>query len=128
MAAEIKTVQLKLSAYWCVDVWPAALLLAGVMPNNVTRTLQSGPLLLAPDKNEVVETPFGSVSVAAGSMALIVSSTKGLAVFNLHDSHKNAVVINGGGGTYAVNPGRSAVRFPRVMRQSHFEETTLLRQ
>jgi hypothetical protein len=65
--------------------------------------------LLSPEQNTVVETPFGSVRVAANSVALIISSDDGLAVYDLHDGRKNAVVISNGSDTVALTPGRSAV-------------------
>jgi hypothetical protein len=83
--------------------------LTGGVSNTAHHVLDLGPLLLSPEQNTVVETPYGSVSVAAGSVALIISSDKGLAVYDLHDGGKNAVVIRSGKDTVALMPGRSAV-------------------
>ncbi len=84
--------------------------LTGEVSNTVhSKTLNHGPLLLLPEQNTVVDTPFGSVSVAAGSVALIVSSGTGIAVYNLHDAHSNAVVLSSGGDTVTVSPGRTAL-------------------
>jgi len=78
--------------------------------NNAQRTLDRGALLLAPDHDTVVATPYGAVNVAAQSVALLISSDKGLAVYNLHDGHKNAVVISGNGkAPIALLPGCSMV-------------------
>jgi len=82
--------------------------LSGGVSNASGRMMERGVRLIAPEQNTVVSTPFGSVSVAADSVALIVSTDNGLAVYNLHDARKNAVVINDGGANVALNPGRCA--------------------
>ncbi len=77
---------------------------------DITRqTLDKGAFLLAPDHNTVVDTPYGPVSVAAGAVALLVSFDKGLAVYDLHDGRKGAVVVGSGPQCATLVPGRSAV-------------------
>ncbi|MBU6455352.1 MAG: hypothetical protein KGS72_26510, partial [Cyanobacteria bacterium REEB67] len=82
--------------------------LTGSVSNAGHMTLERGPLLLSPEHDTVVETPFGNVSVSANSMALIIASANGLSVYNLHDAHKNAVVMSNGSTTVSLIPGRSA--------------------
>lgn len=62
----------------------------------VHRRLDVGPLLLAPEDDTIVETPFGSVSVAADSLALIVTTQQALSVYDLHDGSKIAILISDG--------------------------------
>jgi hypothetical protein len=83
--------------------------LTGGVSNIQHKTLDSGALLLSPEQRTILDTPLGSVRLDKGSVALIVMSDKGLAVYNLHDEHNNAVVINDGASVLAVSPGRSAV-------------------
>jgi hypothetical protein len=86
-------------------------ILTGAVSNTDTehRSLERGPLLLLPEKNMTVDTPFGTVDVAANAAALIIVTSDGLAVYNLHDGHSNAVVVKHSAGAVAVNPGRTAV-------------------
>lgn len=70
--------------------------------------LQSDKAIFAPTNDTVVETAHGSVKVAAGSVALITQSNSGLAVYNLHDNHKNSVVISVNGSNISLPPGRHA--------------------
>jgi hypothetical protein len=83
--------------------------LAGRVSNTVHRNLERGPLLLSPQQNTLVETPYGTVSVSAGSVALIISADNGLSVYNLHDTHKNAVVVNYGKKPLSLMPECMAV-------------------
>ncbi|MBS1991034.1 MAG: S-layer family protein [Cyanobacteria bacterium SZAS LIN-3] len=94
--------------------------LSGGVSNSAERSIERGVSLLAPEQNTVVNTPFGSVSVAAGSVALVVSSDNGLSVYNLHDDRKDAVVINDGATRVALKPGRSA--FITRSQNASFEE------
>jgi hypothetical protein len=78
--------------------------------NVKRRTLNKGPLLVAPETDIVVETPHGSINIAAKSLALIVASDTGVAVYNLHDVRKSAVTVtHKNGHTFNVTPGTSAV-------------------
>ena len=94
--------------------------LQGGVSNAGHTTLNQGALLLSPGQNTVIDTAFGSVNVAANSMVLVIASENGLSVYNLHDAHKNAVVINGEHGAVALTPGRSAVITSASVRS--FEE------
>jgi hypothetical protein len=83
--------------------------LTGSVSDITHQTLDNGTLLIAPDNNTVLDTPYGPVSVAAGAVALLVSFEKGLAVYDLHDSRKGAVVVGSDGQGTTLVPGRSAV-------------------
>ncbi len=94
-------------------------LTGGVSTIESTR-LERGPLLISPSTNTVVQTDFGSVAVAAKSVVLILAFDGGIAVYNLHDSHKNAVVLSCGNHSRALAPGQNAVMTSRDVR--FFEE------
>jgi len=79
---------------------------AQVSNSNETATMRSGHVLFAPQKDTNVVTPFGTVEVAAGSMALVMANQNGLAVYDLHDTRKGAVKIKTNGHEVALSPGR----------------------
>jgi hypothetical protein len=72
-------------------------------------SLRRGNLVIAPDKDTVIETAFGTVSVAAHSVALIMAQPTGTAVYNLDDRHQNSVVLTIGKKQLALAPGRHAM-------------------
>jgi hypothetical protein len=94
--------------------------LKGSISNLTHSKLNCGALLLVPDQNELVDTPYGTVKVAAGAVTLLVVTDKGLAVYNLHDNHKDSVVIDALGQTFSLTPGLNAL-LSHSPRQS-FEE------
>jgi|GEM_PF-1653760 len=84
--------------------------LVGRVSNETVRKLDLGPLLVAPENDIVVETPFGKINVAAKTLALLIASDKSVAVYNLHDHSKGALnVVTNQGHTFNVSPGTSAV-------------------
>jgi hypothetical protein len=84
-------------------------LLLGEVSNVERRSLNRGPLLVSPVKDMVVDTPHGSVSVAAKSLSLLIVNENGVAIYNLHDHHKHAVKIHRSGHAIAIAPGTSAM-------------------
>ncbi len=66
---------------------------AGISNTHHVR-IQCESRLFSSKDNTVVDTPFGTVNIIAGSVVLLVCSDNSLAVYNLHDMHKNAVVIH----------------------------------
>jgi hypothetical protein len=68
--------------------------------------LDSGAMILCPEHDVTVESPFGKVSVAAKSLVVLVATNSGLSVFNLHDESRNSVMIVADGKTTDVYPGR----------------------
>ncbi|MBS1999484.1 MAG: hypothetical protein JSS86_24320, partial [Cyanobacteria bacterium SZAS LIN-2] len=78
------------------------------------RRLERGAVLLTSDETTTVQTTFGSVTAAPGALALLVAFDGGVAVYNLHDDKKDAVVIRCGNRRVSVGPGRSTVITNRV--------------
>ncbi|MBS1990830.1 MAG: hypothetical protein JSS83_09955 [Cyanobacteria bacterium SZAS LIN-3] len=80
----------------------------GLVQGN-TRTsrvsLKEGNTLFAPAADTTIETPFGVITVAAKSVAVVVLRDDLLTVFNLHDTHRDSVVITSGEHKLAVAPG-----------------------
>jgi len=70
--------------------------------------LERGSLLAVPAADTVVKTAYGDVSVAGKSVALIVATSRGLAVFNLDDRKSDAVTVKAGGKNISIRPGTSA--------------------
>jgi hypothetical protein len=73
------------------------------------RNFDRGALLIAPSENTILDTPFATVGISAHSLALVVATDKAVSVFDLHDSHKNAVVVIAGNQNLALSPGRALV-------------------
>ncbi|MBU6455010.1 MAG: hypothetical protein KGS72_24785, partial [Cyanobacteria bacterium REEB67] len=94
--------------------------LNGGVSNTAERSLQKGSMFVAPDVDTVIQTGFGSVNVAAGSVALVVAFDGGVAVYNLHDSKRDSVVVSGNGHNVSVVPGRNAILTTRNVH--YFEE------
>jgi hypothetical protein len=78
-------------------------------PGVKTLTLRKGNVLVAPEQDTVVETPFGKVQVGAQAVALIMALPGGTAVYNLDDSRKNSVVLTIGQSHISLAPGRHAM-------------------
>jgi hypothetical protein len=94
--------------------------LSGKVSNVRHQTLENGGLLIAPEQAIVVDTNCGTVTVAPGTITFLVASEKGLAVYNLHDNHSGAVVIDTGGRRMILTPGLSALISPNIKQT--FEE------
>jgi len=84
------------------------------------RHLERGAVLLSPETDTSVHTAFGEVRATSGSLALLVAFDGGVAVYNLHDTRKDAVVVTSGNHRVSVPPGRSTVITGRKVRG--FEE------
>lgn len=69
--------------------------------------LEQGVTLLMKAEDRVVDTRFGSVAVHGGSLVLILCDKRGLAVYNLHDTHNNAVRIIGAGPAMSLFPSEA---------------------
>jgi hypothetical protein len=79
------------------------------LPNSKRFVLKQGNVVFAPFQDTTIETAHGSVKIAANSVALVMESTNGLAVYNINDSKKNSVVINTQGNQLTLSPGRHAL-------------------
>ena len=84
----------------------------GFSGNEVAKTahsnrviLKKGNVLFVPFQNTVVETPHGTVSIEAKSVALISISDDKLAVYDIEDSHKGSVSVNAHGQHITLAPG-----------------------
>ncbi len=79
---------------------------------NLTRPvlpLQNGSFLCTPNQCTTVKTGLAEVRIDSGAMVLLMVQDNSVAVFNLHDSHKNAVTVTAGANTITLTPGRQAV-------------------
>lgn len=63
-------------------------------------------MIYAPTCDTTVETKHGTVTLAAGSITVIMQSETSLAVYDLHDEGKNDVVVHTGGQRICLSPGR----------------------
>ncbi|MDZ4833080.1 MAG: hypothetical protein SGJ27_04695 [Candidatus Melainabacteria bacterium] len=71
--------------------------------------ISSGSFLYTPADDMVVKTSLTTVKIDKGSMVLLMVHENSVAVFNLHDSHKNAVTLSAGKQSLSVSPGHQAV-------------------
>ncbi|MBX9668790.1 MAG: hypothetical protein K2X93_14280 [Candidatus Obscuribacterales bacterium] len=65
-----------------------------------------GQKLLAATRDTVMSTAHGVVRVSSGALVLIVANDKSLSVFDLHDRHKDSVVVEHPGKSVSLAPGR----------------------
>ena len=72
-------------------------------------TLQNNNNLLFASKDGTVSTPFGTISVAAGSTLIIMQTASEMAVVNLHDEHHGAVVLDLKGKKVELPIGRQLI-------------------
>ena len=72
-------------------------------------TMKKGSLVFAPTVDSTIKTPYGTVKVDAGSLVLILSFSNGLAVYDLDDSHHNAVSVLTPGQEFKLFPGMNLV-------------------
>lgn len=67
-----------------------------------------GNVIFAPRSDMTFETKHGTVSLKAGSVALVMQSERSLSVYDLHDQCKNAVTVRSGRTHMSLTPGRHA--------------------
>jgi len=73
---------------------------------NKRQVLSEGNVVFAPSKDTTIETSHGTVDIAAGSIALVMQTKHGLAVYDLHDQGKNSIVVNAHNKQLSLTPGR----------------------
>ncbi|MBU6451817.1 MAG: hypothetical protein KGS72_08575 [Cyanobacteria bacterium REEB67] len=73
------------------------------------RRLDNGTELISKDYDVVVDTLICPVHISANAVVLILATDKNLVVYNLHDDHKNAVVLEYPSGPIDLIPGQAAV-------------------
>ncbi|MBX9670807.1 MAG: hypothetical protein K2X93_24615 [Candidatus Obscuribacterales bacterium] len=74
-----------------------------------TAKLNRGKILFAPNCATYLETPYGTVAIDAGSMALVVADENALGVYDLHDGKKGSVRVTVDGKTMYLSPGHCTV-------------------
>ncbi len=77
--------------------------------NEEKAKLRSGYVLFAPKERTIIDTPFGSVELAADTLAFVAVSKDALAVYDLHDGKKSSVRIQNGDQQIVLSPGRCAI-------------------
>jgi hypothetical protein len=82
---------------------------AGGDTTAARRSFDRGALLIAPEQNTIFDTPFATIAVSANSLAMIVATDRAVAVYDLHDSHKNAIMLTASNQTFALAPGQATV-------------------
>ena len=73
--------------------------------NDRKVTLRKGSMLLVPQQKTIVETGFGTLTVDAQSVVLVVATQDAVSVYNFHDSHAGAVSATVGGSELSLLPG-----------------------
>jgi len=68
--------------------------------------LNRGSVMFAPTTDTVIDTPLGSVSVAADCLVLVTVNGQGTAVYDLDDSRHNSVTVKRGNKVVPLAPGR----------------------
>ncbi|MBS1998067.1 MAG: hypothetical protein JSS86_17210, partial [Cyanobacteria bacterium SZAS LIN-2] len=90
--------------------------LTGGVATDGVQTMDEGVTLISPKTDTTIKTGFGSVDVAAGAVAMIMSYDGGMAVYNLHDTKSGAVVVKVGANKVRVSPGQNIVLTSRSVR------------
>ncbi len=72
-------------------------------------SLSRGSVIFAPALNTTVKTPLGDIFIAAKSLVLVLASSAGLAIYDLHDSETGAVRASVQGKSFTLSPGRGIV-------------------
>jgi hypothetical protein len=76
---------------------------------SASMQLRKGNVIVAPTQDTTIDTGFATVKVSAGSIALIMATPTGTAVYNLDDGHTRSVVVSvvsAGERQLALAPGR----------------------
>lgn len=74
-------------------------------PSSYTK-LEEGNFMLAPERDLTVQTKFGTVRISANSAAVVSVSGKGLAVYDLHDTHRGSIKVHTRAGVIELAPGK----------------------
>ncbi|MBS1993233.1 MAG: hypothetical protein JSS83_22110 [Cyanobacteria bacterium SZAS LIN-3] len=82
--------------------------------------LRTGNLVLAPTVQTVVKTPCGQIDIAPNAMVLVMSLPQGLAVYDLHDTRQDAVIVSSGSTKLSLKPGKHVLLAPPSVHS--FEE------
>jgi len=71
--------------------------------------LHEGNIVIEASNATEVETAFGRVHIAAGALVLIMATSDAVAVYDLDDTHRDAVTLAVGGNQLSLMPGKTAV-------------------
>ena len=86
---------------------------ASAVPSNSSPSkryvVKPGAAVFASSIDSELETPFGTVRVDAGSVVLVITSSSTIAVYNLDDSHRDAVHVTTRGQDFSLYPGMSVL-------------------
>ncbi|MBS1989860.1 MAG: hypothetical protein JSS83_05035 [Cyanobacteria bacterium SZAS LIN-3] len=76
-------------------------------PAQVTKAvkLKRGSVIFAATRDTVVNTPAGTIKVAANSVAMVMAFSEGVAVYNLFDKHKDAIIFETAKKRISIMPG-----------------------
>ena len=94
------------------SIYIDAALVSDALPNAVAphatlaHNLSNGSAVFAPGRNMTIKTSQAEISVAAGSVVLVVAATNGTSVYDLHDAKKDAVQVSFHNQKLALSPGR----------------------
>jgi hypothetical protein len=68
--------------------------------------IEDGAHLVVADKDTVIDTSFGTISIDRHSVVLLVVKNSAVSVYDLDDTHKGAVKVSVGGDEMVLAPGR----------------------
>lgn len=78
---------------------------AGIGTNGAAILLRKGIVLFAPEEDLTAETSFGRMSIAAGSVVLVVALHNGVVIYDMHDARSGDVVVSTANRTVTLAPG-----------------------
>ncbi len=79
--------------------------------------LNHGNVVFAPFVDTTIKTPHGTVWLAAHSVALVMETKHGLAVYDIHDNRKNAVLVHANQQQIHLSPGRHVLLSDHTSQQ-----------
>jgi hypothetical protein len=71
--------------------------------------LQQGDRLFAPVVDSTITTPYGELTIKAGSLVFVTTAGATTAIYNLCDQSKGAVTLELSSGTIVIPPGRAII-------------------
>ena len=83
-------------------------------------TMNKGSVLLAPKVDTCLNTAYGKVDIKAGALVLVLTTSSGMAVYDLDDQHGASVTISANEQKIQLSPGMSAMITSRFAKT--FEE------
>ena len=90
-----------------------------IAPNNCIN-LDSGNILISPDRDIAISTDKGTVSIASGATIFLMSSTKGMIIYDLQQTKPKQVSVVVNKHRLVMEPGRMLVLTRQKARS--FEE------